>query len=53
MASCLNGRYIKMFKFCFEKNCKCIELDKNVQKKELKIYGKESANYFWKNDVMF
>ena len=46
MASCLNGRYVKMFKFCFEKICKCIELHKNVQKKELKNIRKRKCQLF-------
>ena len=28
IASCLNGLYIKMFKFSLEKNGKCTKLDK-------------------------
>ena len=49
MASRLNGCYITMLEFSFEKNGKCIKLDKNRTKKkrtEKYIYGKEIANYF-------
>ena len=42
MASRLNGRYIKMFKFSLEKNGKCAKLEKkNEQKKKKKKNGAE------------
>ena len=48
MASCLSGRDIKMFKFCLEKNCKCIELHKNVQKGAEEYTEKKVPNIFGK-----
>ena len=43
MASPLNRRYIKTSEFLFEKNGKCIKLDKNEQKGAEKHYTQKKV----------
>ena len=39
----LNGRYVKTFEFLFEKNGKCIKLNKNEQKGAEKHYTQKKV----------
>ena len=47
MASRLNGRSIPMLECLFEKNGKCVKLDKNEQKKEPKNVWGRKCQLFW------
>ena len=40
------GRSITMLECSFEKNGKCVKLEKNEQKRGRRMHGEESVNYF-------